>query len=184
MSDFLVFLKRFLSHPGQVGSVIPSSRFLCRLMISQIAWAQANVIVELGPGTGVFTQAILEHKRRDTQFLVVEHDPAFQQILRSRFPELLIRDEALHLTRYLGELGLSRADVIISGLPFALFPYDLRKQILDQVLDSLAPGGMFVTFQYSLQLYPELKQRFAHVNLSFTPFNVPPAFVYTCFKGK
>ena len=184
MSDFLVFFKRFVSHPGRVGSVIPSSRFLCRQMIKQIPWSEANVIIELGPGTGVFTKTILGKKRQDAQFFVVERDPAFQQVLRDRFPGLLIRDEAIHLTRYLSELQLAKADVIISGLPFAVFPPDLRKGILDNVLESLAPGGMFVTFQYSLQLKRELQQRFGKVEISFTPLNVPPAFVYTCFKEK
>ncbi|MBO8164624.1 MAG: methyltransferase [Brevibacillus sp.] len=181
MSDFMVFLKRFVSNPGRVGSVIPSSRFLCRQMTKQVPWSQANVIVELGPGTGVFTQAILAKKRKDAQFFVVERDPQFRKLLRQRFPDLIIRDEATNLTRYLSELKLPKADVIISGLPFAVFPETLRTAVLDNVIGSLAPGGMFVTFQYSLQMKAELMRRFDRVQVSFTPLNVPPAFVYTCF---
>ncbi|UFJ41257.1 phospholipid methyltransferase [Brevibacillus humidisoli] len=184
MSDFMVFLKRFVSHPGRVGSVIPSSRFLCRQMTRQIPWSKANVMIELGPGTGVFTQAILTRKREDTQFFVVERDPEFREILRERFPGLIICDEATQLTSYLTQMNLPKADVIISGLPFAVFPPTLRNSILENVTESLVPGGMFVTFQYSLQMKAELQQRFDQVDISFTPLNVPPAFVYTCFKGK
>ncbi len=182
MSDILVFLKRFVSRPGQIGSVIPSSRFLCKLMMEQVPWGTARSIVELGPGTGVFTQAILKRKRPGTVFFAVERDPMFQQMLRERFPGLTIRDEAVKLATYLGELHLAEVDVIISGLPFAVFPDWLRTAILDTIYESLSPGGVFVTFQYSLQLKSELEQRFGDIDIGFTPLNIPPAFVYTCRK--
>jgi phospholipid N-methyltransferase len=180
VSDRLVFLKRFLSNPRRVGSVAPSSRFLCKRMMESVSWEQAGVIVELGPGTGVFTREILRRKRPEAAFFAIERDPYFQQILRERFPDLVIREEAVQLCSYLQEINLPGADVVISGLPFAIFSEDLRARILDQVVESLNPGGRFVTFQYSLQLKGELEKRFADVKVGFTPWNLPPAFVYTC----
>ncbi|WP_232697775.1 class I SAM-dependent methyltransferase [Brevibacillus daliensis] len=183
MSDFILFLRRFVSSPGQVGSVIPSSRYLSKLMMKQVNWNKTNRIAELGPGTGVFTKAILSHKHQEAQFLVVERDAQFRQMLQERFPELTIRYEAQKLPQYLDELCIDKLDAIISGLPFAVFPDLLRSQILDSVIESLHENGTFITFQYSLQMKSELESRFSEVDIHFTPFNIPPAFVYVCRKG-
>ncbi|RNB70881.1 class I SAM-dependent methyltransferase [Brevibacillus panacihumi] len=180
MADFLAFLRRFIAEPGQVGSVIPSSRFLCQNMLSSIDWSKTDVIFELGPGTGPFTQAISKYKKPDAYYLLVERDPQFRNLLHSRFPDLTIREEATQLRTYLEELHLDKVDVIVSGLPFANFPAQQRAAILDQVQSVLAPDGIFVTFQYSLQLKAELQARFSWVETDFTLFNIPPAFIYTC----
>lgn len=148
----------------------------------EVDWAKARVIVELGPGTGVFTRAILQKKRPDATFFLVERDPQFQKILHSRFPGLKVYEEAVDLSQYLHDMNVAKSDVIISGLPFAIFPEELRAGILDAVVTSLAPGGVFITFQYSLQLKDELEQRFEKVSIGFTPLNIPPAFIYTCHK--
>lgn len=184
MADFLVFLRRFLAEPGRVGSIAPSSRFLCERMLSRVDWGSTNVIIELGPGTGAFTQAIYQNIRPDTHYVLVERDAQFRTMLQSRFPELVIREEATMLSHYLEELKLGKADVIISGLPFALFPEELRGAILDEVQSVLAPGGLFITFQYSLQLQAELQERFSRVETNFTLLNIPPAFIYTCRNGQ
>lgn len=182
MADFMMFFRRFISEPGRIGSIMPSSRFLCEQMLKHVAWDSIRLIVELGPGTGVFTAEILARKREHTHFLVVERDDHFRQILRERYPQLMIGKDAAKLATYIEEKQLPLADVIISGLPFANFPREVRTAILDNVYAALAPGGKFVAFQYSLQLKSELKQRFKQVEISFTPINVPPAFVYTCYK--
>ena len=180
LADFLAFFRRFIAEPGQVGSVIPSSRFLCKHILRPINWEQTKVIFELGPGTGAFTQAIYEQIRPDTEYVLVERDPQFRSLLHSRFPALPIREEATRLGQYVEELGLGKVDVIVSGLPFANFPEEQRKAVLDEIQSVLAPGGLFITFQYSLQLHAELKSRFAPVQIDFTLLNIPPAFIYIC----
>ncbi len=184
VSDIIVFLRRFFTQPDLIGSVIPSSRFLTKRMMEQVPWETSRVIVELGPGTGVFTKDILKRKRLDASFFVIEKDQQFQTMLQSRFPGLVVCDEARNLLHYLREMNLPKVDVIISSLPFAVFPEEIRASILDQVVESLAPGGKFITYQYSLQLKKELESRFDEINLGFTPFNIPPAFVYTCQNNK
>ncbi|MGE5700992.1 MAG: class I SAM-dependent methyltransferase [Clostridia bacterium] len=183
MTDFILFLRRYVSQPSQVGSVIPSSRFLCKRMMEAVPWDEARVIVELGPGTGVFTKDILKKKRSNSTFFVIERDGKFQEILRGRFPGLLIKDEAQYLGQYLREQGLSKVDAVVSSLPFANFPEELRSEILQTIVDTLSPDGVFVTYQYSLQLKPELELLFEQVKVGFTPFNIPPAFIYTCRKS-
>ncbi|GIO10059.1 SAM-dependent methyltransferase [Brevibacillus reuszeri] len=184
MVDFLVFLRRFIAEPGRVGSVIPSSRFLSARMLERVNWASTDVILELGPGTGAFTQAIYENIRPDTHYVLVERDSQFRSMLHSRFPEIPIMEEATRLRDYLEELKLGQVDVIISGLPFANFPQELRTDILNEVQSVLKPGGLFITFQYSLQLQAELQARFSRVETSFTLLNIPPAFIYTCRNGQ
>ncbi|QQE73815.1 phospholipid methyltransferase [Brevibacillus composti] len=180
MADFMVFLRRFFAEPGRVGSIIPSSRFLCEQMLRSVNWDQSDVIIELGPGTGVFTQSILQKKRADATYVAVERDPLFRDMLIRRFPDMTIWDEALKINEYRENAGIGKANAIISGLPFANFPEELRTGILDQVQSALVPGGLFITFQYSLQLKAELQQRFQRVEITFTPLNIPPAFIYTC----
>lgn len=153
-------------------------------MMRQIPWDRTQTIVELGPGTGVFTKEILRRKASSTQFFVVERDQTFQIMLRNRFPELMIRNEAVQLPYYMDEIGISQVDAIVSGLPFAVLPAQKREQILEQIEHSLADDGVFVTFQYSLQLKEELEKRFERVDISFTMLNIPPAFTYTCYKKK
>jgi phospholipid N-methyltransferase len=180
LADFMVFLRRFMEEPGRVGSIAPSSRYLCNHMLKKVNWSKAGVIVELGPGTGAFTKAICRKKRPEAQYLLVERDPQFRSILRSRFPGVVIREEAVNINEYLDQMGVDHADVIISGLPFANFPEELRASILDAVQNALVPGGLFITFQYSLQLQSELEARFSRVEVDFTLLNIPPAFIYTC----
>ncbi|MET3292045.1 UNVERIFIED_CONTAM: phospholipid N-methyltransferase [Brevibacillus sp. OAP136] len=182
MTDFILFLRRFVSQPNQVGSVIPSSRFLSKRMMEAVQWDEARAIVELGPGTGVFTKDILQKKRPDATFFVIERDAEFQEILRSRFPGLIVEDEAQKLRDYLQEQGLAKVDAIVSSLPFAVFPEQLRNEILQAIIDSLDDDGVFVTYQYSLQMKGMLSSLFEQVEVGFTPFNIPPAFVYTCRK--
>jgi len=76
-----------------------------------------------------------------------------------------------------------QVDVIISGLPFAVLPQSLRDEILTGVYRALKPNGIFVTFQYSLQMKKQLVKLFDSVDLSFVPLNIPPAFVYRCQKN-
>lgn len=180
MLDIMVFLRRFFIAPSRVGSLVPSSRFLSERMLQQVNWNEARVIVELGPGTGVFTKEILEYKHPDSLYFVVERDPQFRDMLLDRFPELVIYEEAVLLDTYLQKMGVSTVDVIISGLPFAVFTEEQRASILDQVEKVLTPGGLFITFQYSLQLRAELEARFEQMDIDFTPLNIPPAFIYTC----
>jgi phospholipid N-methyltransferase len=80
------------------------------------------------------------------------------------------------------QLGLYQVDCILSGLPFTNFSQSLRDRILDGVLEALKPGGLFIAFQYSPHMKNQLSRRFAKVELSFVPLNIPPAFVYYCHK--
>jgi phospholipid N-methyltransferase len=179
------FLKQFFKQNKMVGSMTPSSRFLAAKMLNHIPIKEAKVVVELGPGTGVFTEKILEKIGATTQLIVVELNDDFFNTLESKFhhPNLHLKHgSADQIGFYLKELGFEKADLIISSLPLANFPSELRKNVIEKAKECLDDSGKFVQFQYSLQSLKTLKRNFHSVKVNFTALNFPPAFVYTCSK--
>lgn len=182
MANRSIFLQKFFCAPTKIGSITPSSRFLARKMMASLPWEDLERVVELGAGTGVFTEYIAAHKKKTCQAVILEQDTLMRSQLEARFPELLFGSQAENLPFILQKFGLGKVDCIISGLPFAIFTRELREQILCGAECSLKPGGQFVAFQYSLQMYPTLHKRFADVKLGFEVRNFPPAVVYHCQK--
>ncbi len=163
--------------------MIPSSRFLAAKMLNHISIEEAKVVVELGPGTGVFTEKILEKMGENTQLIVVELNDDFYNTLQNKFqhPNLHLKHgSADQIGIYLKELGFEKADLIISSLPLANFPSELRKNVIETAKNCLDDKGKFVQFQYSVQSLRAFKRIFNTVKVNFTPLNFPPAFVYTC----
>lgn len=183
--------RRFLRHPTQVGAVCPSSDALARMITEEVGIETAPVVVELGPGTGVFTREILRRREKSAgRFLAVEIDGELYRNLRREFPDLeLFRGNAAHLPELLKAQSLDCADVIVAGLPWAIFPEQLQTDILNAVRRSLRPGGYFLTFAYiqgvllpaGLRFRKQLHETFSEVRTSQTVWrNLPPAFVYRC----
>lgn len=179
-NDRLLFFQRFIHSPRLVGSVMPSSSRLVAAMLDPIPWNRIQSIVELGAGTGTLTRALNQRFPSGAEVLIFEKDPVMAGLLKNRFPHFDHYEDAARLPDILNETGIEYADVILSGLPFAAFSRVMRNTILDAVRDSLSPEGLFVTFQYSLQAKKALEQRFEQVQIRFTPWNIPPAFVYVC----
>lgn len=179
------FIKQFWKDKKMIGSIVPSSKFLCAKMLNNIPFETAKLIIELGPGTGIFTEKIIEKMGSNTQLLVVELNLDFFQNLKDTIthPNVHIKqDSATKIGILSKNLGFEKADIIISSLPLANFPAELRHSILKTVNETLSDNGNFMQFQYSLNAYKTLKSLFHTVKLKFTALNFPPAFVYTCTK--
>ncbi|HKW01580.1 MAG TPA: methyltransferase domain-containing protein [Vicinamibacterales bacterium] len=185
--EHALILGHFLRHPGTVGTVAPSSAWLAREMVGALEPGRPQIVVELGPGTGAFTEAIIDRLRPGDRLLAVELEPAFVSQLRGRFPSL---DCACASATQLVELARARnfsaVDHIVSGLPFATLPVDASRQVLDAIQRVLRPGGTFTTFQYlHAYLLPraaafrrEVDERLGGKATRSTVFrNFPPAFV-------
>jgi phospholipid N-methyltransferase len=86
------------------------------------------------------------------------------------------------MRKILDEIGIKKVDYVISSLPFANFSSELRSRFLELIYETLKPGGSFIAYQYSRQMKPQLQKTFSQVEISLVPFNIPPAFVYTCRK--
>jgi phospholipid N-methyltransferase len=184
LSDKVMFFQKFLQSPRDIGSLIPSSNALTEKMMQPVCWDTVRSVVELGAGTGVFTKVIEERKHPDCKVLVYEKDFSMRSQLRQKHQGLNFYHDAQRLRHGLSRYGMDRVDCIISGLPFANFPQEMRAEILSQVKDSLTDDGVFVAFQYSLQMKRLLKACFDDVRIGFVAWNVPPAFVYVCRRKK
>ncbi|WP_442870452.1 class I SAM-dependent methyltransferase [Aneurinibacillus sp. Ricciae_BoGa-3] len=153
-------------------------------MVNPIDWSKAENIAELGAGTGIFTRYLHENKQPGCKVVVFERDTNMRERLQSMYPDLHYHDNASEILLAMKSYGIEQFDYILSGLPFTNFPQTLRNQIMQGVEKSLKPGGLFIAFQYSLQMRKQLEERFEQVRLNFVPLNVPPAFVYTCKKSE
>ncbi len=183
MSESKNFRKQFWKEKKTVGAMAPSSRFLTEKMLQHIDFKSAKVIIELGPGTGVFTDAIISRMRNDATLLVFEVNDSFFDNLHKKVKDKRVHhDSAEKLQEYLQKYGFEKADVVVSSLPLAVFPPQLRNNILTASEQVLIPSGKYIQFQYSLQAKSLLKKLYKDVKIAFTPFNLPPAFVYTCTK--
>jgi phospholipid N-methyltransferase len=177
------FLREFFKANRMVGSVLPSSRFLSTKMLAPINFSKTKVLVELGPGTGVFTKALIKAMPKDCQLLVIELNDAFYKNLQKQIssPQVkLIHGSATDINLYLREMGHEKADYIISSLPLSNFPKELRSTILNCCKASLQPEGRFIQFQYSRGLKKMYGDYFSKVQIDYTVLNLPPAFIYTC----
>lgn len=183
-NDNWMLLKKFVTSPRTIGSVRPSSKYLAREMIRHIQWNHVDSLVELGAGTGVFTDYIDRLKKPNCTALIFELDSEMRKRLQKRYSTLDHYPDAEKIKEILTDYQLKEVDCIISGLPFANFSEQDRLSILKGIFNSLKPGGVFVAFQYSLQMRKLLKREFSQVSISYVPFNIPPAFVYTCYKEK
>ena len=177
------FFREFLKNGKGVGSVYPSSRFLQRKMVSTVNFKDAACIVEFGPGEGCITRQIIKRMGPNTQLFSFEMNEMFiDRFLKFDDPRVhILHDSAENFGKYLQEHGISHADYIISSLPLTNFPVELKESILDNAIKGLAPGGIYMQYQYSTSAFKMLKQKFNKVKMGFIPINIPPAFVYTCY---
>lgn len=175
----LLFVREMIRHPRTTGAVWPSSSALSQQMAKRIP-ADAKVIVEIGPGTGAMTPFFLD-AAPDAQFVLVEINSEFVKTLRKRFDNMpnvrIVQASATLLPAILCEHGLGQADAVMSGLPFTSLPIDESKRVLQAVVDSLRPGGRFVTFQYTKVMKRLFDAYMRSVTWSPVLKNFPPAFV-------
>jgi phospholipid N-methyltransferase len=180
LTDRLRFLQAFVAHPRQVGAVLPTSRRAVRDMLDLADVEGADLVVELGAGTGVQTGEILARLKPGARLLAVEIDPNLATLLQERYddPRLqVVCDSAENLQEHLaGET----ADVLVCALPFTSLPPDLRRRILDDMPPALGPTGVMVLIQYSPLIEQELRNRFPTVRRRISVLNVPPAFLFAC----
>ena len=183
----LAFLAAFIREPLTVGSFWPSSASLARVVVDSCEFASEDTVVELGPGTGVFTEQLLERLGPHGRLLAVDINLANIDELQRRCPRCrVIHDSAEHLGRH---VDAGKASCIISGLAWGNMLPVLQDRIFEAILSSLAPSGQFVAFGYihaawfptALRFRRRLFRTFEQVET--TPIvwrNMPPAFVYCC----
>lgn len=183
---------QFLRKPFMTGAICPSSLELAKMLVSGVGIETAGNIAELGPGTGAVTATILQTMPENGKFFAVELNSDVLAELQNRFPQLRVyNDSAAHLGKLIQQENMKSLDLVVSGLPWAIFPPSLQDEILQAIYDSLAPGGYFTTFAYlqgvlmpnGMSFRKRLSRMFSVVEKSPIVWrNVPPAFVYRCRK--
>ncbi|MEO8467615.1 MAG: methyltransferase domain-containing protein [Gammaproteobacteria bacterium] len=175
-----VFFKSWLKDPFHVASITPSSRWLARLMATDVG--PGARVVELGAGTGTLTEAIVDRGVRPEDLYLVEQHAMFCDVLRQRFPgSSIVQADAAALTDSLGALR-GTVDYVISGLPIVWFGREKKASILRAAFALLRPHGSYHQFTYlgpppvRTRLLDELGLRATLLGVS--PLNLPPAFVY------
>ncbi len=177
----LAFLRGFLERPKEVGSIIPSSRWMERRITRTAEIAKSNLIIELGPGTGGTTKALLQSMRPDATLLAIEINPDFCELLTEtiRDPRLIVHQgSASDVQEALTKHDLTAPDAVLSGIPFSTMPKNLGLSILRSVKDSLAPSGRFVAYQFRDVVHTLGKQVFGPASTQFELLNMPPMRVY------
>lgn len=176
----------FLRRPLMTGAMAASSQRLAYAMTEGIGLDQARLVAELGPGTGVFTDAILARLAPDARLVAVELNPVLAARLSASRRDTrltVVQGSATELAAAVGK----PVDAVISGLPWTVMPQDRRGYILDAVTEVLAPGGRFTTFAYlhaawtppARRFTAELACRFDRLERSKVVWaNLPPAFVH------
>ena len=177
----LAFFRGFLEKPKQVGSIIPSSRFMEKRLVRIAEIEKAQVVVELGPGTGGTTRALLSRMQPDARLLAVEINSHFVGLLRRtiRDPRLIVHEgSAAEIGDALAHHALAAADVILSGIPFSTMDRHIGLSILRSVDANLAPSGRFVAYQFRDRVEDLGRQVLGAPSVSVELLNVPPMRIY------
>ncbi len=179
--DLLRFGREWLRSPLKVGAVVPSGPVLASLITDGID-PRTGPVIELGPGTGVFTRALLSRGFTQDDLALVEASESFAGALREQHPSLKIFVMDAARLRHVHPFGRAGAAAVVSGLPFASIPAEKTLQILHGVQTNLRPGGVIRLFTYAptCPISGEIRARLglSAMRLASTVRNLPPASVY------
>jgi len=182
------FIAAWLRSPMKMGACLPSSRALARAMARKIDISRAGAVVELGAGTGVVTQALVERGIPKKNLIVIEREKQLYALLESSFPDLqLLCADAMNLGNVLKESGVSKVNAIVSSLPFLAMPTHIRHAIEEQMAKSIGEDGMIIQFTYGhrspisgseLKRYGLTGKRVRTIIA-----NIPPAHIWVYQRG-
>lgn len=179
------FLKNWLKNPLRMGAVAPSGPVLARRMASYVDPAGTGPVIELGPGTGAITAALVARGVDPRRLVLVEYSVDFCRLLRERFPTAtVVHGDAYTLDRTLLGRLTGPADALVSGLPLMTRPEPIRLKLLDDALALMKPGAPFVQFTYSVTSPIPIKSgTFTAEPTERIWRNIPPARVWVYRRG-
>lgn len=176
-SQWGMFFRQFVKHPGMIGSVIPSSATLVDRMLDQVDWQGTRLFVEYGPGVGTFTRPILDRLPADATLLAIDLNLDFVAYLEAEIddPRLrVVHGSAADVRRFIKEAGYYQADYVLSGIPFSTLPDGVADMICAETRKALRPGGAFLIYQYSRYVLRHLAPFFDNVSDALEWRNIPP----------
>ncbi len=184
LDDEVRFIRSWIEKPLSIGAVTPSGKILARTMARYIDPEIPGPIVELGPGTGPVTEALVTQGIDPSRLVLVEFNPEFCRLLRSRYPEAkVIRGDAYSLRRVLDGMLDAPAAAVVSGLPLVTKPLKTRVRLIHEAFRMMRPGAPFVQFTYAMM--PPIPKALSGVSTEASEriwLNVPPARVWVYRK--
>jgi phosphatidylethanolamine/phosphatidyl-N-methylethanolamine N-methyltransferase len=184
LDDEVRFLRSWMEKPLHMGAVMPSGRLLARTMAQYVDVDSTGPVVELGPGTGAITNALIEHGVDQKRLVLVEYNPGFCALLRDRYPHArVVQADAYTLRESLRNVLNAPASAVVSGLPLVTKPMLTRLRLIRDAFVALAPGAPFVQFTYSV--VPPIPKSLPGVSTEASEriwMNLPPARVWVYRK--
>lgn len=181
------YLKNFIED-RDVAAILPSSGFTVKKILNKIDFNEPKVIVELGPGDGVISKAIIDKLPADSHLILIEKISDFEQDLRAlthQRPDVQVStyiDEAQHLEGILANHDLQAINHVVSGIPFSWIDDTTKHQILATCHKMLKPNGNFIAYQTSSELVKHLNQVFSNTNKELELLNIPPMVIMEATK--
>jgi phosphatidylethanolamine/phosphatidyl-N-methylethanolamine N-methyltransferase len=181
LSDTTLFLQEWLANPGRTGSVVPSSRQLAAAMAHWLPADPESFVLELGPGTGIVTEALLKRGLREDRLVAIEHNPKLARLLQKRFPRArILAGDAWHLDDLLRNHRepIESVGAVISSLPLLNFSVEKAEALAQKIRVVLEPQGHWVQFTYRIhKLRPRGAASFKLHHSKIVWLNLPPARV-------
>ena len=185
LDDEVRFLRSWMEKPLHMGAVMPSGKLLARTMAGYVDPKSTGPVVELGPGTGAITQALVEHGIDQKRLVLIEYNPAFCVLLRDRYPQAtVVQGDAYKLRETLFDVLQDHASAVVSGLPLVTKPMLTRLKLIRDAFVALAPAAPFIQFTYSVA--PPIPKSLPGVSTEASEriwMNLPPARVWVYRKG-
>jgi len=185
LDDEMQFIRSWIEKPLSTGAVMPSSKALARVMAGYVDPKSAGPVIELGPGTGPVTEALVRHGIDPRRLILVEFNPDFCRLLRKRYPTAtVVQGDAYKLRRLLETLVREPAAAVVSGLPLVTKPLRTRLRLIADAMSLLAPGAPFVQFTYAM--VPPIPKALTGIKAEASELiwmNLPPARVWV-YRGK
>jgi phosphatidylethanolamine/phosphatidyl-N-methylethanolamine N-methyltransferase len=183
--DEVHFIRSWLEKPLSTGAVTPSSKLLARTMAAYVDPEAVGPVIELGPGTGPVTEALVAQGVDPARLVLVEFNPTFCRLLRSRYPEAtVVQGDAYSLQRLLGTLLRQPAAAVVSGLPLFTKPLKTRLRLMQEAFALMAPQAPFVQFTYAvISPIPKALRGVSSEASERIWMNLPPARVWVYRKS-
>ena len=183
--DEVHFIRSWLEKPLSTGAVTPSSKLLARTMAAYVEPEIAGPVIELGPGTGPVTEALVTQGIDPARLVLVEFNPTFCRLLSSRYPTAtVVQGDAYGLKRLLGPLLRQPAAAVVSGLPLFTKPLRMRLRLVQEAFGLMAPQAPFIQFTYAM--VPPIPKVLNGVSAEASEriwMNLPPARVWVYRKS-
>ncbi|MCB9188729.1 MAG: hypothetical protein H6599_05550 [Flavobacteriales bacterium] len=177
-SEKVLFFKNFIKNPTRNASVIPSSKAATKAILKGIDFDKVDVIVELGPGSGVFTKEIIAQANPSTKIVVIELEESYLSVLERKFGDrILLENTSAHLLRdVLDKHGLEKVDLIVSGLPF--LKGEIKEKVDRTIMDFTEEGTIYRFFTYMPPIMKRVYKSMPIEKKNMEPWNMPPFWVY------